>query len=222
MRQQKMTLKFSLMLATAGIFGLTACTDPYGGTGGQPSNTQSAAVAGALIGGVFGATRKGDDKLAKTATGALVGGAIGGLIGNQLDKQAAEIKSQVDPRIQVVNTGDRLIVTMPEGILFATGSAAVNASVQNDLFAVADTLNRYPDSTVQVIGHTDSVGSAAFNQDLSQRRASSVAAILQSGNVSPGRLVAFGRGEDQPVASNLTPEGRQQNRRVEIVIIPNR
>ena len=109
---------------------------------------------------------------------------------------------------------------MPEGILFATGSAAVQGAVQNDLYAVADSLNRFPNSRIEVVGHTDNVGAAAFNQDLSNRRASAVAAILQNAGVSGARIVAYGRGEDVPVASNLTPEGRQQNRRVEIVIIP--
>lgn len=215
-----MTSKAIFGLAAAGVLGLSACTDPYGGTSGQNTNTQAGAVTGALLGGFFGATRKGDDRLAKAALGAAVGAGIGGLIGQQLDKQAQEIKAKVDPRIQVVNTGDRLIVTMPEGILFATDSDVLNGPVQNDLYSVAGTLNRYPDSTVQVIGHTDNTGSAAHNQDLSQRRAGSVAAILRNGGVAPQRLVVFGRGEDQPVASNLTPEGRQQNRRVEIVIIP--
>lgn len=215
-----MNSKVTIGLATAGMFALTACSNLN--TGAQPTYTQSAAVTGAILGGVFGATRKGDDKLAKTAIGAAIGAGIGGLIGQQLDAQAKEIQSQVDPRIKVVNAGDRLIVTMPEGILFATNSDTVNPAVQNDLYAVSDTLNRYPDSTVQIIGNTDNVGSAAYNQDLSQRRAGSVAAILRSGGVNPARIVAFGRGEDQPVASNLTPEGRAQNRRVEIVIIPNR
>lgn len=214
-----MNNKLTIGLATAGIFALTACTSMNGGQ--QPTHTQSAALTGGILGGLLGASRKGDDKLVNGVVGAAIGAGIGGLIGQQLDAQAQEIQSQVDPRIKVVNTGDRLIVTMPDGILFATNSDAVNPAVQNDLYAVSDTLNHYPNSTVQVIGHTDNTGSAALNQDLSQRRANSVAAILRSGGVNPARLIAFGRGEDQPVASNLTPESRAQNRRVEIVIIPN-
>lgn len=208
-----MTLKFSLMLATVSAFGLTACVES--GADGQPSNAQTGAVAGALIGGVLGGTRRGDDKLAKAATGAIIGGAIGGLIGNQLDKQKAELDAQInDSRVRIVNMGDRLVVTMPEGILFATDSAAVRPDVQSDLYAVSDSLNRYPDSRVEVIGHTDNTGSAAYNMDLSQRRALAVSSVLRSGGVNPARLVAYGRGEDQPVASNLTVEGRAQNRRV--------
>ncbi|MEM6374057.1 MAG: OmpA family protein, partial [Pseudomonadota bacterium] len=94
-------------------------------------------------------------------------------------------------------------------------------ALQNDLGALASNLQAYPESTVQILGHTDSDGDASYNQDLSERRASAVTDILIGGGVAPGRLVAIGRGETQPVASNLTPEGKAQNRRVDIVILPN-
>jgi outer membrane protein OmpA-like peptidoglycan-associated protein len=110
---------------------------------------------------------------------------------------------------------------MPQDILFAVDSASVSGSLQDDLGAVANSLRRYPDSTVEVVGHTDNTGSAAYNQDLSQRRASAVASILASYGVSSGRIRAYGRGEDQPIASNLTVDGRAQNRRVDIFIRPN-
>lgn len=220
-----------LLLATAAAMGLAACQptsspyDPgYGAgydTGSQQNKTQAGAVTGALIGGFIGGTRKGDDKLAKAATGAIVGGLIGGAIGAQLDRQAAELRSDIrNDRVSIVNTGNQLVVTMPEGILFATDSATVMGGLMNDLYAVADNLNRYPNTRVEVIGHTDNTGSAAYNMDLSQRRAQAVAAVLRQGGVSTGRIVAYGRGEDQPVASNLTAEGRAQNRRVEIIIRP--
>ncbi len=211
-----MFLKKPLILATASVVALAAC-DPN--TAGP--NTQGAAVTGALIGGIFGATRKGDDKLAKAAIGAAVGAGIGGLIGQQLDAQAAELDRDIaNDRVRIVNEGNQLRVTMPEGILFATDSAAVQPGIQNDLFTVADSVNKYPNTRVEVIGHTDNTGSASYNQDLSERRAAAVAAILRSGGVAGGRLRSFGLGEDQPVASNLTPDGRALNRRVEILIIP--
>lgn len=213
-----MTMKKSLMLATVSVFALAACEPGPAGT-----NAPGGAAAGALLGGAIGATRKGDDKLAKAAAGAIIGGLIGGAIGSQLDKQAAELERDIaNDQVRIVNTGSELIVTMPEGILFATDSAAVAPSIQNDLFALADNLNRYPSSQVEVIGHTDNTGSAAYNQDLSQRRAAAVVAILRSAGVPGGRLVSYGRGESQPIASNLTVEGRAQNRRVEIVITPTR
>ncbi len=231
-----------LLLASTAALGLAACqptSSPYdpaygggygagyggagygAGTGGAQNRTQAGAVTGALIGGFIGGTRKGDDKLAKAATGAIVGGLIGGAIGAQLDRQAAELRSDIrNDRVSIVNTGSQLVVTMPEGILFATDSATVMGSLMNDLYAVADNLNRYPNTRIEVIGHTDNTGSASYNMDLSQRRAQAVAAVLRQGGVSGGRIAAYGRGEDQPVASNLTPEGRAQNRRVEIIIRP--
>ncbi|MFM2356859.1 MAG: hypothetical protein RLZZ528_2595 [Pseudomonadota bacterium] len=214
-----MTLKLSATFALAGIAALSACTQ----TGmSEPSNARTGAIAGGLIGAAIGSQRD-DDRLATAVVGGVIGAAIGGAIGESLDRQAAELDQAIqDDRVRIVNTGDRLIVTLPEGILFATDSAAVSPSIQSDLFAVASNLNRYPNSRVQVIGHTDNTGTAAYNQDLSERRATSVAAILQSGGVNPARLRAIGKGEDQPIASNLTPEGRQQNRRVEIIIIPNK
>jgi outer membrane protein OmpA-like peptidoglycan-associated protein len=223
-----MNTKKSLILATACVAGLAACqptSDPYGtgyGAGGtQPNRTQAGAITGAMIGGFIGGTRKGDDKLAKAATGAIVGGLLGGAIGAQLDRQAAELDRDIqNDRVRIVNTGNELVVTMPEGILFATDSATVMGTLMNDLYAVADNLNRYPNTRVEVVGHTDNTGSASYNMDLSQRRAQSVAAVLRQGGVSPARIVAFGRGEDMPVASNLTPEGRAQNRRVELIIRP--
>ena len=102
----------------------------------------------------------------------------------------------------------------------APDSATLRADLTRDIKAVASSLLRYPNSTIEVIGHTDNSGSAAYNQDLSQRRAVSVANVLRESGVPNGRIAAYGRGEDQPIASNLTVEGRAQNRRVEIVIRP--
>ncbi|MFN0116318.1 MAG: OmpA family protein [Paracoccaceae bacterium] len=213
-------MRKSALAAAAGVLALAACEPGPAGT-----NTQSGAITGAVLGGFFGATRKGDDKLAKAAVGAGIGAIAGGLIGSQLDAQAADLQAQqqaglLNGRIQIINEGSQLRVVMPEGILFATGSATVQAAVQNDLYAVADSLNKYPASVVEIVGHTDNVGAAAFNKDLSQRRALAVSAILQGAGVSQARLTPYGRGEDAPAASNLTDAGRAQNRRVEIVIIP--
>ena len=121
----------------------------------------------------------------------------------------------------MTNTGSELIVNLPQDILFATDSASLRGDLTQDLQAVARSLLNYPNTTVQVVGHTDNTGSAAYNQDLSQRRAQSVASVLQANGVPGGRIVAFGRGEDQPIASNLSVAGRAQNRRVEIIIRPN-
>ena len=199
-----MTRRVPLLVAAVGVMALGACaTDPYG----QPTNlsrTQQGAIAGA-------------------ATGAILGGAGGGLVGSVLDAQARALQSQMTtPGVQVVNTGKTLNVTLPEGVLFAFDSAAVSGPAQNDLYALARNLQQYPNSTVQVTGHTDSTGSAAYNMDLSQRRDRAGAGILTAGGVSPNRIATQGMGMSQPVASNATEAGRAQNRRVEIVIRPTR
>ncbi|OZA09930.1 MAG: hypothetical protein B7Y02_11505 [Rhodobacterales bacterium 17-64-5] len=109
---------------------------------------------------------------------------------------------------------------MAQDLLFATDSASLRPDLTSDLRVVANSLLRYPNSRIEVIGHTDNTGSAAYNQDLSQRRAVTVSGVLRDAGVPGGRLSAYGRGEDVPVASNLTPDGRAQNRRVEIIIRP--
>jgi outer membrane protein OmpA-like peptidoglycan-associated protein len=217
-----MTFKTPIMVATISALLAGCAPGAFGPTTEENRRTQTGALTGALIGGAIGATRKGDDKLAKAAVGAVIGGAIGGAIGSSLDAQAAELRNNIgDSRVSVTNTGSELIVNLPQDILFATDSASLRPDLTQDLRAVARSLLNYPDTTVQVIGHTDNTGSAAYNQDLSQRRAGAVGSILQSNGVPGGRIVAFGRGEDQPVASNLSTAGRAQNRRVEIIIRPN-
>ncbi|MAU51875.1 MAG: hypothetical protein CMN17_05740 [Roseovarius sp.] len=214
--------KTLLALSGAALLGVAACTDPNQVGGGADPNQRTR--SGAIIGGIIGAGT-GAAVSDNRATGALLGGAIGALggaaIGNALDRQAAELRQQLDNDVGIVNTGDRLILTMPQDILFATDSFTVAPSLRDDLFKVAQSLQKYPDTTVQVVGHTDSTGSASYNQTLSERRANAVADVLLEGGVPFSRVRAIGRGEDQPVASNLTPEGRAQNRRVEIVILPN-
>ncbi len=215
-----MTAKFSLMLGSISLLALTACVDPNQYPDDPNARTKGGAVTGALIGGVLGASQGGDDKFAKAVLGAAVGGAIGAGIGSSLDNQAAELRAQMSSNSTVVNQNGALVVTMPQDVLFATDSASLRPDLQNDLRAVSASLVRYPDSRVEVIGHTDNTGEAAYNQDLSERRALAVTAVLRGAGVPAGRVAAYGRGEDQPIASNLTPEGRAQNRRVEIIIRP--
>lgn len=210
------------ILAGLSLVAMSGCTDP-GQVGVDNNNyekTKTGAIAGGLVGAVTGAIVSDDKK-----KGALIGGTLGALggaaIGNALDKQEAELRNQLNnDDIRIVNTGDRLIVTMPQDILFAVDSYTVNAGLRQDLLTVANSLQSYPNSNVQVVGHTDNTGDAAYNQQLSERRANAVADVLMNGGVAFDRIQTFGRGEDQPVTSNLTEEGRAQNRRVEIVILP--
>lgn len=199
-----------------------ATTDPSAVVGTPDSQQRQGVILGGIAGAVAGAATgdEADDRIARAAVGGAIGAAAGGAIGNRLDAQEAALRAQLDDRIGIVNTGERLIVNLPQDILFETESASLRPDLQSDLRALASNLQQFPATSVQVVGHADNTGSAAFNQDLSQRRAQSVAATLASAGVNPGRVSALGRGEDQPIASNLTPEGRQQNRRVEIVIIP--
>lgn len=219
-----MRARTPLLLGTAALVALSACTDPSVQTGDPKQRQKEGIAIGAGIGALTGVLL-GDDKKDRrrgAVIGAAVGAAAGGLIGANLDKQAEELRNDFgSDQISVVRSGDRLIVTMPQDILFAVDSDRVSSGLQSDLRVLARSLNEYPDTTVDVIGHTDNTGDAAYNQNLSQRRAQSVASVLYDGGVSLNRVRAFGRGEDQPVASNLNAEGRAQNRRVEIVIRAN-
>lgn len=216
-----MTLKLSVSAAMAAFLVLGACNDPGNLSMNNDPNAQAkqGALLGAAVGAGLSAATGGEGS--NLLLGAAAGAAAGGLIGNQLDKQAAELRSELDnDGISITNAGDRLIVSLPEDITFATDSATVRPSLRSELSKVAANLNRYPGSSVQVIGHTDNTGDATYNLGLSVRRANAVGSILQSDGVAGNRISPVGRGEEQPVASNLTPEGREQNRRVDIVVIP--
>lgn len=213
--------RMTLSLAAVSMLALTACQAPLPGQGTE--NTQQGALVGAGIGALLGAATGGDrdERIENAAIGAVLGGALGAIGGNNLDRQEAELRQQLGGNVGLVNTGSQLIVTMPQDILFAVDSATLSGGLQNDLRTVAASLNRYPDTTVNVIGHTDNTGDAAYNQSLSERRAAAVASVLINAGVAPQRIRSIGRGEGSPIATNLTPEGRQQNRRVEIIITPN-
>ena len=180
-----LTMKKSALVGVAALFALSACaTDPSQIPGTDGNRTQEGAIAGAILGGVIGAATgsgsRGDDII----TGAVIGGVAGGITGNILDRQAAELRNQLGNEIGVINTGDALIVRLPNDILFDVNSTVLKGTLRSDLLVLADSLNKYPQSIVTVTGHTDSTGSAAFNQDLSERRASAVANVLFNGGVS--------------------------------------
>lgn len=213
-------LKISSAGLLAATLGLTACTDTNALR--QPGDKErNGLIAGAIVGAGLAGLSNSSNKGAAVVAGAAAGALLGGVIGNQLDKQEAELRQNLSTNgITIVNTGDRLIVSLPNDLTFATDSAAINSAVTADLRQVSQSLVRYPDSSVQVVGHTDSDGEAGYNQALSERRASTVADQIQAGGVPYNRLRTLGRGEEQPVASNLTAEGKAQNRRVEIIIVP--
>ncbi len=211
-----------LFLAGASLLTATACTSPESvGSDGRYKNTRDGAVLGGILGAAVGALTN-DDTREGVVKGAVIGAGVGALAGSALDKQEADLRRDLgNDDVSITNTGDRLIVSLPQDILFETGSSYVRPGLQSDLRAVAGNLNSYPNTTVQVLGHTDNVGEAGYNQDLSERRAQAVANVLTGAGVSGSRIQVSGRGEDQPIASNLTDAGRAQNRRVEIIILPN-
>ncbi len=216
-----MNFKTPILLSTIAALGLTACVAPQYNAEDPNARTRNGAVIGGLAGAIAGGTSGDDDRLARAVVGGAIGAAIGGAIGGTLDQQAADLNRNIaNPNVSVTNFGDYLVVNMPQDLLFASDSSSLRPDLQGDIRAVGQNLVQYPNSRIEVIGHTDNTAAAAYNQQLSQDRASAVAAVLRSAGVPSARISTFGRGEDQPIASNLTPEGRAQNRRVEIIIRP--
>lgn len=210
-----MTAKKAI-LAVSALALVAACTQ----ADGQLDRRRTGALAGGVIGGLVGAANGGNNSTPEVLIGAGLGALAGGAIGGVLDRQAGELRQSLGPDVGVVNTGNEIVVTMPQDILFATDSAALRPDLQSDLRTIAANLQRYPDSVVVVTGHTDLTGTAAHNQALSERRADAVAGVLISSGVPARRIQAVGAGQTQPIASNGSASGRAQNRRVEITIRP--
>ncbi len=174
------------------------------------------AATGALAGAIIG--HQSGHKGTGAVVGALAGAAIGGSIGYKLDQQAKELQQIEDAEVR--REEDRLVVTMSDAVLFDLDSAALRPEAKEKLGQMADVLVRYPENDIIVTGHTDSLGSEKYNQDLSERRAKVVRNYLVLMGVDPKRITSMGFGETMPVAPNDTPEGRAKNRRVEIEIKP--
>lgn len=176
--------------------------------------TGGGAAIGAVIGRASGNTALG------TLIGATVGGATGAVIGNQMDKQAEEIEKEV-PGVRVYRVGEGIIVEFSDKILFGVNQADLNAGAKTNLNKLKEVLLRYPDTDIEIQGHTDNTGSAKYNMSLSKRRASSVSAYMVSTGVASKRISIKGFGLTAPNYTNDTEEGRSQNRRVEFLITAN-
>jgi len=207
-------------LCAVSLVSLSACvTDPNTGERKVSRTAIGAgggALAGMLLGGLIGG---GTGRI----IGAGIGGIAGGAYGYTLDKQIKQLKEQtagsgVD--VTPVDNGQAILVNLPEGVTFDVGSYNLKPEFRATLDKVADSLKQYPDSLIDVYGHTDSTGSEAYNQTLSENRARTVANYLQMQGVNPARIRSQGYGETMPVADNATDEGRRKNRRVEIKIVP--
>ena len=184
-------------------------------------NTRRGAGYGAAAGAVIGLITGGNDKFEAAMIGAAAGALAGGAVGYYMDKQEAKLREQMaGTGVDVVRQGDNITLDVPGGVTFAFDSANLNPQFHPVLDKVAATLVEYNKTVIEVAGHTDSVGSDAYNQQLSQRRADSVSTYLSSRGVDRSRMVTIGAGETHPVATNDTEDGRAQNRRVEITIVP--
>lgn len=209
--------------ALSAVLILAGCaTDQYGRT--RPmTDAEKGVLIGAGVGAAVGLASK-DKK--NVLIGAVGGGIAGGLVGHYMDKQKQDFERVLRPEIDagLVSVDaldqDRLRVTMTSGTSFDVDSAQLKPSFYSTLDKIAEVLKRYGKTQLALVGHTDSTGSDAYNQQLSERRAQAVEKYFLSNGVIPERLQAFGRGESQPRASNATPEGRTLNRRVEIIITP--
>jgi len=218
-----MRISTKLMAAAAlgALVTTTACTtNPYTGKK-EISKAALGGIGGALGGYLFGDLVGGRHDRTEKIIGAGIGGLAGAGIGAYMDKQERDLRAKTaGTDVQVIRQGDDLLLNMPSGITFAYDSANVQPQFRDTLNQVAQVLSQYNQTYIDVYGHTDSTGSAEYNQDLSERRAASVAAYLEMRGVNAARIGTRGFGETQPIASNDTEEGRAANRRVEIKIVP--
>jgi outer membrane protein OmpA-like peptidoglycan-associated protein len=200
-----------IALVAASSLGLGACASMSKKEGGAATGAAAGAAIGGIIGNQTGSTARG------AIIGAIVGGAAGAVIGHQMDQQAKEIDASVEGAT-VQRVGEGIAVTFASGLLFAYDSDVIQANARANLTELANSLKKYPESSLLIVGHTDDAGSDSYNQGLSQRRANAAAAFLESQGIARARIQTSGKGESEPIASNMSDEGRQQNRRVEVAI----
>ena len=194
-----------------GAVGASACASMSKKQEGAVIGAAAGGAIGGVIGNQTGSTARG------AIIGAVVGGAAGAIIGHQMDQQAKEL-SQSIPGATVARVGEGIAVTFASGLLFAFDSDQILPAAGTNLTELAKSLNKYPDSQLLIVGHTDSKGDDAYNQSLSVRRSNSAAAYLAAQGVDRSRLAASGKGESEPIATNDTDAGQAQNRRVEVAI----
>jgi outer membrane protein OmpA-like peptidoglycan-associated protein len=192
------------------LVGASGCASMNKTTKGAVIGATAGGVVGGVIGNQTGSTTRG------AIIGAVVGGAAGAIIGHQMDQRAQEIQQAV-PAATVERVGEGIQVTFPSGLLFDFDSDVVRSNAASNLNELARNLSKYGDSNLLIAGHTDAVGSSEYNQTLSKRRAESAARYLTAQGVAR-HIATAGLGEREPVASNTTEAGRQQNRRVEIAV----
>ena len=192
------------------LTALSGCAAMNAKTKGALIGAGAGAAVGGVIGNQTGSTARG------AIIGAVVGGAAGAIIGHQMDQQAKELEQAI-PGAKVVRVGEGIAVLFDSGLLFDFDSDAVKGAARSNLDALAASLNKYPQSDLMIVGHTDATGADSYNMGLSKRRASAAKSYLRSQGVTRG-INALGRGETEPIATNDDDDGRSQNRRVEVAI----
>ncbi len=216
-------MKKTILAFAVATVTLSGCMtyDPYTGEE-KTSNATTGSIIGAIGGAAIGAATSSKKDRAKGALiGAAGGAAIGGGIGYYMDKQEAELRHKLEGTgVRVVRNGDQIQLVMPGNITFDVNQSSIRPSFTGTLESVGLVLKEYDKTIIQIEGHTDSSGSDSYNQLLSERRASSVRDFLLNQGIEPKRTRAVGYGERYPVASNDTAAGREQNRRVELTLIP--
>ena len=206
-------MKKTIIAAALSTFILSGCASDF-------SNTQKGAGIGAVVGALIG-KGTGDNDKKRYVWGAALGALAGSAIGKYMDNQEAAFREELaDSGVEVYREGDSIRLSIPGNITFPSGNAAIVTSFYPVLEDVAKVLNRYEKTKLSVEGHTDSVGDANYNRQLSIQRANSVANYLQGTGVMANRLQTIGMGESQPISSNDNAQGRQENRRVELRVIP--
>jgi len=211
-----------LGLSTAAVLLGCQTLDPYTQEA-KTSDATKGAMIGALAGAVVGLV-SGDDAVERrqrALIGAGVGALAGAAVGNYMDRQEAQLRAELQGTgVSVNRMGDNITLNMPGNITFATNSSDLSPAFFDVLTSVSKVMKEFNKTVVEVAGHTDSTGSDAYNQSLSERRAASVAQYLQSQGINSQRMITVGMGETRPVADNTTESGRQANRRVEITMVP--
>lgn len=202
-------------VARGGILIVAALTTAACGMSNKAKGGLIGAGAGAVAGGVVG------NNTGSTARGAIIGAVVGGsagaIIGHQMDQQAKSLKLDI-PGATIERVGEGMVVTFASGLLYDFDSDAIRPEAATNLRNLAASLKEYPNTELLIVGHTDALGTTAYNQDLSARRANSASWYLSQQGVTSGRLRASGRGELEALASNETEGGRQSNRRIEVAI----
>ena len=207
-------MKMSLIMIISSILILSGCA--------SWNKTQKGAVVGTAAGGAMGAVigKASGNTALGAIIGAAVGGAAGAVIGNQMDKQAEEIEKTV-PDAKVERVGEGIVVEFSSNVLFGFDKSNLSDEAKTNLDKLVTVLNKYPDTNIEVQGHTDSKGSKSYNQSLSERRANAVSGYLTGKSIKANRLTIKGFGETVPKYENDTDTGRTQNRRVEFLITAN-